>query len=64
MDYIQEPDIFHEIVGHCPLLTHPAFAAFNETYGKLGLEATAQERCFWHVCTGLPLSLAWWDMTQ
>ncbi|AWT48998.1 phenylalanine 4-monooxygenase [Psychrobacter sp. YP14] len=46
MDYIQEPDIFHEIVGHCPLLTHPAFAAFNETYGKLGLEATAQERVF------------------
>nr|WP_319830066.1 phenylalanine 4-monooxygenase [Psychrobacter sp. FDAARGOS_221] len=46
MDYIQEPDIFHEIVGHCPLLTHPAFAAFNETYGKLGLEASKEERVF------------------
>lgn len=44
--YIQEPDIFHEIVGHCPLLTHPAFAAFNETYGKLGLTASKEERVF------------------
>lgn len=46
MDYIEEPDIFHEIVGHCPLLTHPAFAAFNETYGKLGLNANKEERWF------------------
>ncbi|MGP9557078.1 phenylalanine 4-monooxygenase [Psychrobacter sp. AOP7-A1-24] len=46
MDYIEEPDIFHEIVGHCPLLTHPAFAVFNETYGKLGLSATKEERWF------------------
>ncbi|WP_265087948.1 phenylalanine 4-monooxygenase [Psychrobacter vallis] len=46
MDYIEEPDIFHEIVGHCPLLTHPAFAIFNETYGKLGLTATKEERGF------------------
>lgn len=45
-DYIQEPDIFHEIAGHCPLLTHPAFAAFNETYGKLGLNASKEERVF------------------
>ncbi|WP_350655754.1 phenylalanine 4-monooxygenase [Psychrobacter sp. S1-30-MNA-CIBAN-0213] len=46
MDYIEEPDIFHEIVGHCPLLTHPAFATFNETYGKLGLNASKEERLF------------------
>lgn len=46
MDYIEEPDIFHEIVGHCPLLTHPAFAAFNETYGKLGINASKEERWF------------------
>ena len=45
-DYIQEPDIFHEIAGHCPLLTHPAFAAFNEAYGKLGLAADKTERAF------------------
>lgn len=46
MDYIEEPDVFHEIVGHCPLLTHPAFAAFNETYGKLGINASKEERWF------------------
>ena len=46
MDYIEEPDVFHEIVGNCPLLTHPAFAAFNETYGKLGLDASNEERWF------------------
>ena len=45
-DYIEEPDIFHEIVGHCPLLTHPAFATFNQTYGELGLNATKQERLY------------------
>lgn len=45
-DYIQEPDIFHEIAGHCPLLTHPAFAAFNQTYGRLGLAADKAERVF------------------
>ena len=46
MDYIEEPDIFHEIVGHCPLLTHPAFATFNKAYGKLGLNASKTERLF------------------
>ena len=46
MDYIEEPDIFHEIVGHCPLLTHPAFATFNQTYGELGLNASKEERLY------------------
>lgn len=45
-NYIQEPDIFHEIAGHCPLLTHPAFASFNEVYGKIGITASQQERAF------------------
>ncbi|MBI1218326.1 MAG: phenylalanine 4-monooxygenase [Rhodobacteraceae bacterium] len=34
--YIEEPDIFHEVFGHCPLLTNPAYAAFIERFGKLG----------------------------
>lgn len=45
-DYIQEPDIFHEILGHCPMLTHPAFAKFTEVYGKLGVTATKEERVY------------------
>lgn len=35
IDYIEEPDIFHEVFGHCPLLTDPDYAAFIERFGKL-----------------------------
>ncbi|MBU2879847.1 phenylalanine 4-monooxygenase [Aliiglaciecola lipolytica] len=45
-DYLQEPDIFHEIFGHCPLLTNPSFAHFTHTYGKLGLAANKQDRAY------------------
>lgn len=45
-DYLQEPDIFHEIFGHCPLLTNPAFAHFTHTYGKLGYAASKEDRAF------------------
>lgn len=44
LDYIQEPDIFHEVFGHCPLLTHPDFANFTEAFGKIGLKADAKDR--------------------
>ncbi|MDH2434962.1 phenylalanine 4-monooxygenase [Pokkaliibacter sp. MBI-7] len=46
MDYLQEPDIFHEIFGHCPLLTNKDFAAFTHTYGRLGYHATKEERVY------------------
>jgi phenylalanine-4-hydroxylase len=45
-DYLQEPDVFHEIFGHCPLLTNPAFAHFTHVYGKLGLAANKEDRAF------------------
>lgn len=45
-DYLQEPDVFHEIFGHCPMLTNPAFAHFTHTYGKLGLNASKEQRVF------------------
>ncbi|WP_119344343.1 phenylalanine 4-monooxygenase [Facilibium subflavum] len=35
--YLQEPDIFHELFGHCPLLTHPLYADFMQHYGQLGV---------------------------
>jgi phenylalanine-4-hydroxylase len=44
--YLQEPDVFHEIFGHCPLLTNPAFAHFTHTYGKLGLAASKEDRAY------------------
>lgn len=46
LDYLQEPDIFHEIFGHCAMLTHPAFAKFTQIYGELGLQASKQDRVF------------------
>ena len=46
MDYLQEPDIFHEIFGHCPLLTNASFANYTEAYGKMGLNATKEQRIF------------------
>ena len=46
LDYLQEPDIFHEIFGHCPLLTNQNFADFTETYGRLGLAASKEERVY------------------
>ncbi len=44
MDYLQEPDIFHEIFGHTAMLTQPAFADFTEAYGKAGVNASKQDR--------------------
>jgi phenylalanine-4-hydroxylase len=44
LDYLQEPDIFHEIFGHCPLLTNPAYAEFTCMYGKLALNASKEDR--------------------
>lgn len=52
LDYLKEPDIFHEFFGHCPLLTHQAYADFLEWYGKTALQASKEiqsilGRLFW-----------------
>ncbi|HXE29408.1 MAG TPA: phenylalanine 4-monooxygenase [Stellaceae bacterium] len=39
LDYLQEPDIFHDIFGHVPMLVNPIFADYMEAYGKGGLKA-------------------------
>ncbi|MBL4615360.1 MAG: phenylalanine 4-monooxygenase [Magnetovibrio sp.] len=39
MDYIQEPDVFHDIFGHVPMLLNPVFADFMQAYGRAGLKA-------------------------
>tara|TARA_R110000868_G_scaffold84822_4_gene238912 strand:+ start:9907 stop:10716 length:810 start_codon:yes stop_codon:yes gene_type:complete len=44
LDYLEEPDIFHEIFGHCPLLTDQAFADFTEAFGKIGLATPKKDR--------------------
>ncbi|MSP52851.1 MAG: phenylalanine 4-monooxygenase [Gammaproteobacteria bacterium] len=52
LDYLPEPDIFHEFYGHCPLLTNQCYADFVEWYGKSALEADKKgqkilTRLFW-----------------
>jgi len=39
MDYLQEPDVFHDVFGHVPMLMLPAFADYMQAYGKGGLKA-------------------------
>lgn len=39
LDYLQEPDIFHDVFGHVPLLANPVFADYMEAYGKGGQRA-------------------------
>ena len=39
MDYLQEPDCFHDVFGHVPLLINPVFADYMEAYGKGGVKA-------------------------
>jgi len=39
IDYLQEPDIFHDVFGHVPLLAHPVFADYMQAYGEGGLRS-------------------------
>ena len=41
LDYLQEPDIFHDVFGHVPMLTDPTFADYMEAYGKGGQRAAS-----------------------
>jgi phenylalanine-4-hydroxylase len=42
LDYIEEPDIFHDVFGHVPMLVHPMFADYMQAYGKGGQRALAE----------------------
>ena len=41
LDYLQEPDIFHDVFGHVPLLADPVFADYLQAYGQGGQRASA-----------------------
>lgn len=52
-EYIQEPDVFHDIYGHIPLLANPFFADFLQLYGEKGLNAGPESlhylaRLYWY----------------
>ncbi|MEM1381351.1 MAG: phenylalanine 4-monooxygenase [Pseudomonadota bacterium] len=39
LDYIQEPDVFHDVFGHVPMLSNPVFADYMQAYGQGGLKS-------------------------
>jgi phenylalanine-4-hydroxylase len=56
LDYLSEPDLFHDLFGHVPLLMNPVFADYMQAYGRggvkahgIGPEALAQlTRLYWY----------------
>ncbi len=53
-DYLQEPDVFHDVFGHVPLLADPVFSDFMQAYGEGGQRAldrgqlTNLARLYWY----------------
>ncbi len=53
-DYLQEPDVFHDVFGHVPLLADPLFSDFMQAYGQGGQRAlgrgqlTNLARLYWY----------------
>jgi phenylalanine-4-hydroxylase len=39
IDYLEEPDVFHDVFGHVPLLANPVFADYMQAYGEGGLRS-------------------------
>lgn len=54
LDYLQEPDVFHDVFGHVPMLADPVFADYLEAYGKGGQRALSMDalkylgRLYWY----------------
>jgi len=54
IEYIEEPDVFHDVFGHVPLLMQPLYADYLAAYGRAGLRAAAHEalhrlaRLYWY----------------
>ena len=44
LDYLQEPDVFHDVFGHVPMLTDPVFADYMAAYGRGGARALQRGR--------------------
>ena len=53
LDYLQQPDVFHELFGHAPLLLNSVYANFMQWYGNMALEFSPLKRkilsrLFWY----------------
>ena len=55
MDYLVEPDLFHDFFGHVPMLLHPVFSDYLAAYGAKGAQAEAAgatprlARLYWYM---------------
>jgi phenylalanine-4-hydroxylase len=56
LDYLAEPDLFHDFFGHVPLLANPVFARFMQAYGVGGSKAQA------HDAVGMLARLYWYTV--
>ena len=43
-DYIEQPDVFHDVFGHVPMLTDPTYADYMQEYGRAGWKAMRHNR--------------------
>lgn len=43
LDYLEEPDMFHDVFGHIPLLSNKVFSEFIHEFGKLGIQNSKNE---------------------
>lgn len=43
-DYIEEPDVFHDVFGHVPMLADPVYADYMQAYGRAGWKAMRHNR--------------------
>lgn len=54
LDYLQEPDVFHDVFGHVPMLADPVFADYLAAYGRGGQRALGMDalkylgRLYWY----------------
>jgi phenylalanine-4-hydroxylase len=54
LDYLQEPDVFHDVFGHVPMIADPVFADYLEAYGRGGQRAMQHDalkylgRLYWY----------------
>lgn len=54
LDYLQEPDVFHDVFGHVPMLADPVFADYMVAYGEGGLRSLKYDalkqlaRLYWY----------------
>jgi phenylalanine-4-hydroxylase len=54
LDYLEEPDVFHDVFGHVPMLMNPVIADYIQAYGEGGLRAqrlgklTQLARVYWY----------------